>query len=431
MVAAGELSGAVGTAKACQALGVSRASFYRWLKRSEEPKKRPKPPRALGEEERREVRDVLNSEEFVDRAPYQVYAALLDRGTYFCSIRTMYRILAENSEVKERRNQLRHPTYTKPELLATGPNQVWSWDITKLGGPATWRNYNLYVILDIFSRYVVGWLLAERETAELAKRLIRETIEKEGVSEEQLTLHSDRGPSMTSKSVAQLLADLGVTKSHTRPYTSNDNAFSESQFRTLKYRPEFPKRFGSLEDALSFCRPFFHWYNHEHRHSGLGLMTPFDVHCGRAKEVYDCRSAVLEAAYRRNPERFVRKVPTPPQVPEAVWINPPPSPQEAEWGRQGGGGREASVGEPAPGAQELVSPSNNSACERSELLLSCSACSSPKIGAPRSPEIRETADGSPVVLTRASRGLPHGANMNLASPEPSSLRTPSLEEVEI
>jgi len=326
MMAAKDLAGTVGVAAACDALAVPRASFYRWQKpRTEPPRPRPTPPRALRPEEREEVRELLNSEEFVDHAPAQVYASLLDRGVYLCSVRTMYRVLEEHGEVRERRDQLRHPEYTKPELLATGPNQVWSWDITKLLGPAKWTYYYLYVILDIFSRYVVGWLLAERESAALAKRLIEETIEKQGVAEEELTLHSDRGPSMRSGTVAQLLAGLGVTKSHSRPHTSNDNPFSESQFKTLKYRPEFPKRFGSLQDARAFCRGFFPWYNDEHHHSGIGLMTPYAVHYGEASVIFERRQETLQDAYRRNPERFVSKPPSPPRLPGAVWINPPSS----------------------------------------------------------------------------------------------------------
>ncbi len=321
-------TGAVGVVAACDALAIPRASFYRWLKpKAEGSKPRPTPPRALRVEERLEVREVLTSEEFVDHAPTQVYASLLDRGIYLCSVRTMYRILKEYGEVRERRDQLRHPEYTKPELLATGPNQVWSWDITKLLGPVKWTYYYLYVILDIFSRYVVGWLLAERESAALAKRLIEETIEKQGVDEDDLTLHSDRGPSMKSTTVAQLLGGLGVTKSHSRPYTPNDNPFSESQFKTLKYRPEFPKRFGSPEDARAHCRGFFPWYNEEHYHSGIGLMPPSVVHYGKDRVTYEGRRQILLEAYSKNPERFVSKPPNPPWVPRTVWINPP-SPSE-------------------------------------------------------------------------------------------------------
>lgn len=330
MLAVKDLAEDVGVAAACEALAVPRASFYRWRNPpAETPKPRPTPPRALSGEERQRVRDVLNSEEFVDQAPAQVYATLLDRGVYHCSVRSMYRILEEHGEVRERRDQLRHPVYTKPELIATGPNQVWSWDVTKLPGPAKWTHYSLYVILDIFSRYVVGWLVAERENAALAKRLIEETVKKQGVSENELTLHSDRGPPMKSSSVAQLLAHLGVTKSHSRPHTSNDNPFSEAQFKTLKYRPEFPRRFGSLEHARSASRELFHWYNHEHRHSGIALMTPFAAHYGKAPEIYENRRQALEQAYRDHPERFVGRAPEPPRLPEAVWINPPAKPQPA------------------------------------------------------------------------------------------------------
>ncbi len=262
---------------ACRALGVSRASFYRRRRRKEAPTadRRAGPsPRALSAEQRGQVRDALNSERFMDKAPREIYATLLDEGEYLCSVRTMYRILDEEKAVRERRNQLKHPNYKKPELLATGPNQVWSWDITKLLGPQKWTYYYLYVILDIYSRYVTGWMLAHCEAASLASRLIRQTLENQGVSEDQLTIHSDRGPSMASQSVAQMLASLGVVKSHSRPHVSNDNPFSESQFKTMKYRPEFPDRFGGYEDALGFCRPFFKWYNDEHYHTGIGLLTP-------------------------------------------------------------------------------------------------------------------------------------------------------------
>jgi len=269
------------------------------------------------------VLEQLHSERFRDKPPVQIYATLLDEGTYLCSIRTMYRLLEENHEVRERRNQLTHPSYQKPELLATGANQVWSWDITKLLGPAKWTYFYLYVILDIFSRYVVGWMVAPRESAELAKRLIGESCCKQGIAPGQLTLHADRGSSMRSKPVAFLLADLGVTKSHSRPHVSDDNPFSESQFKTLKYRPEFPDRFGSIEDARRFCQIFFCWYNTEHHHSGIGLLTPETLHYGRAEEVNQRRQDVLSQAYERYPERFVRAHPKPPDKPTAVWINKP------------------------------------------------------------------------------------------------------------
>jgi len=287
------------------------------------PSERPAPVRTLSAEERSTVRDVLNSPRFQDCAPRQVYATLLDEATYLCSWRTMYRIMAASDEVQERRDQLRHPTYTKPELLATQPRELWSWDITKLKGPAKWTYYYLYVILDVFSRYVVGWMITERETAELAEAFIAETCAKEGIGRDQLTLHADRGSAMTSKSVAQLLADLGVTKTHSRPQVSNDNPYSESQFKTLKYRPDFPAQFGSLADARAWARAFFQWYNQEHHHSGIGLLTPATVHSGQAVTTIAARQEVLLAAYLAHPERFVRGTPKPPALPTAVWINPP------------------------------------------------------------------------------------------------------------
>lgn len=334
MEAVESLSPDVGTRAACEALGVSRATHYR--RKTErgnnagEAPVRHTHPRALSPEERGNVLDLLHSERFVDLAPQEVYAALLDEGSYLCSIRTMYRILEENHEVKERRNQLRHPAYAKPELLAMGPNEVWSWDITKLLGPEKWSYFYLYVILDIFSRYVVGWMVADRESAALAKRLIEETCRKQGIVPAQLTLHADRGSSMKSKPVALLLSDLGVTKTHSRPHTSDDNPFSESQFKTLKYRPDFPKRFGSIEDARSFSRGFFSWYNREHRHSGISLLTPESVHYGRAPEIIRGREKVLLAAYNAHPERFVAKAPAPRPLPGAVWINPPKSASSGE-----------------------------------------------------------------------------------------------------
>jgi putative transposase len=255
-----------------------------------------------------------------------MYASLLDEGIYHCSWRTMYRILAEADQVRERRDQARRRVYAKPELLAEVPNQLWSWDITKLKGAVPWTYYYLYVILDVFSRYVVGWMVMEVEASELAEAFIAQTCAKEGIAPEQLTLHADRGSAMTSKCVAQLLADLQVRKSHSRPHVSNDNPFSESQFKTLKYRPGYPKRFGSLEDARAWARPFFHWYNHEHHHTGLNLLTPAMVHHGKADEVLAARQQVLDKAYELHPERFIRRAPRAGKLPEAVWINPPPAP---------------------------------------------------------------------------------------------------------
>lgn len=303
-------------------MNVSRATFYR-RRQTKQLQPRPTPARALSSEERSAVLDQLNSDRFTDQSPRQVYAKLLDEGEYLCSVRTMYRILDDNESTKERRNQLKHPSYQKPELLATAPNEVWSWDITKLKGPETWTYYYLYVILDIYSRYVVGWMLADRESAALARQLIETTLEKQNVPEDQLIIHSDRGPSMTSHSVAQLLSSLGVTKSHSRPHVSNDNPFSESQFKTMKYRPEFPQRFGSYEDGLQFCRGFFRWYNDEHYHSGIGLMTPAAMHYGQAEQIRASRNRTLELAWKKTPERFVSGIPQSPKLPKAVWINAP------------------------------------------------------------------------------------------------------------
>ena len=271
------------------------------------------------------MKDTLNTPRFVDKAPAEVYATLLDEGRYYCSIRTMYRLLAEDEQVRERRNQLRHPRYVRPELCASAPNQVWSWDLTKLLGPVKWTHYCLYVVLDLFSRYTVGWMVAPRESAALAERLIRESCQKQVISPDQLVIHSDRGAAMTAKSVARLLADLGVTKSHSRPHVSDDNAYSEAQFRTLKYRPDFPTRFDSIDHARAFCREFFGWYNDEHRHWGIGLLTPQTVHYGLAHDVIRTRQQVLSHAYNAHPERFVRGAPTPPELPEEVWINRPNS----------------------------------------------------------------------------------------------------------
>jgi putative transposase len=326
----GVLAPEVGMARACRVLGVARATAYRHRdpKPPRVPRPRRPPPAALSAEERGAVLTELHSERFADASPAAVYATLLDEGTYLASERTMYRLLAAAAEVRERRNQLRHPAYAKPELLATGPNELWSWDITKLRGPAKWTYYHLYVILDVFSRYAPGWMVARRESAALAERLIADTVEKEGIVPGQLILHADRGTSMRSKPVALLLADLGVERTHSRPHVSNDNPYSESAFRTLKYRPAFPARFGSIEDARAFCREFFSWYNTEHRHSGIGLLTPADVHHGRAAEVTAARAVTLARAYEAHPERFTRQPPQPPQVPTAVWINPPARKEE-------------------------------------------------------------------------------------------------------
>lgn len=321
-----ETSAVDGVDATCDALGVCRSTYYRWKQPPVYgPVHRVSPPRSLLPEETRAVLDVLHEDRFVDLAPAQIWASLLDEKRYLCSERTMYRILAAHDELRERRAQLAHPRYAAPELLATKPNQLWSWDITKLKGPTTWTYFHLYVIIDVFSRYVVGWMVAPRESATLAERLIAETCARHGIQPGQLTVHADRGSSMRSKLVAQLLADLGVTKTHSRPHVSNDNAFSEAGFKTLKYRPDFPERFGSLEDARAYCVDFFAWYNAEHYHSGISLQTPEAVHYGRAQAVVDERAAVLTAAHAAHPERFVRGVPKPAALPTAVWINKPTS----------------------------------------------------------------------------------------------------------
>jgi len=320
-----ELAPIVGRQAACQALGRSRASHYR---RRRPPMCGPPAPRRshrrLGGGEQEAVVATLNSERFCDKAPAQVWATLLDEGVYLASISTMYRLLRERAQVKERRAQARRPAQVKPELVASAPNQVWSWDITKLAGPYKWTWFQLYSILDVYSRYVVGWLVAPRESATLAEQLIADAIYRHEVPAGQLTLHADRGSSMTSRTVSQLLADLGVLQSHSRPHVSNDNPYSEAQFKTLKYSPAFPKRFANIAAARSFCDGFFDYYNHEHRHGGLGLHTPAGIHHGHAAAIQAERDHVLAAAYRAHPERFVSKPPAPPDLPGASRINPPP-----------------------------------------------------------------------------------------------------------
>lgn len=345
MDAVTHLAPTVGVFAACDALGVARASFYRQrpvlgpsaspAPEPSLPAVRPTPARALSSLERADVLAVLHEERFQDRSPAAVQATLLDEGQYLCSIRTMYRILQDEGESRERRDQLVHPAYQKPELLATAPNQLWSWDITKLRGAAKWTYFYLYVILDVFSRYVVGWMVAPREGAELARKFIEETIGKHQIPAGQLNIHADRGKVMTSKPVAFLMADLGVTKTHSRPYVSDDNPYSESQFRTMKYRPEFPDRFGCIQDSRAFCQQFFLWYNQEHRHSGISLLTPAMVHFGEAPKVLAQRQAVLDAAYQAHPDRFVRRLPNPLPLPTEVWINRPASAgQKTEEGSQ-------------------------------------------------------------------------------------------------
>jgi putative transposase len=333
--AVAELTAAVGVRAACDALGVAQASYYR-RHRTSPPPQHPVAvahqdrvqPRALSPAEQQAILEVLHSQRFADLAPAEVWAILLDEGTYLGSISTFYRLLRRAGETRERRRQATHPATVKPELVATAPNAVWSWDITKLRGPAKWTYYHLYVILDIFSRYVVGWMVASRESATLAEVLIRQTCTKQDISADQLTIHADRGSSMTSKPVAFLLADLGVTQSHSRPHVSDDNPFSEAQFKTLKYRPDFPARFTCIEAARAHCQTFFSWYNEAHRHTGLGLHTPTDVHHGTAAAVRDKRAGVLTSAFDQHPERFGRKPPQPPPLPTGAWINPPNDTEE-------------------------------------------------------------------------------------------------------
>jgi putative transposase len=332
MSALGELIPVVGVKQACEALNIPRASFYRRkgfdFSSTAVPPVRPAPARALHQTERSTVLSCLHEERFQDSSPAAVYATMLDEGHYHCSIRTMYRILEGEGETRERRDRIVHPVYQKPELLATAPNRLWSWDITKLLGPARWTYFYLYVILDVFSRYVVGWMVADGESAVLATRLIGDTCAKQEIQAGQLTIHADNGSSMKSKPPAFLMADLGVTKTHSRPHVSDDNPYSESHFKTLKYRPGFPDRFGSIQHARAFCQDFFAWYNEEHRHSGLGLLAPAVVHHGLAAAAIGQRQTVLDAAYLAHPERFVRKPPQPPPAPTEVWINKPKLPPE-------------------------------------------------------------------------------------------------------
>ncbi len=330
MGAVNDLAPNVGMARACATLGVNRTGVYRTDARRRHlaispviRSPRPPAPLAFDDTERQAVIAVLCSERFADCAPPTIYATLLDEGIYVGSVRTLYRRLADHSQTRERRNQLRHPPYAKPELLAVQANEVWSWDITKLKGPAKWTYFHLYVILDIFSRYVVGWMIALKESAELAEQLIADTLAKQAIEPGTLTLHADRGTSMRSKPVAALLLDLDVAKSHSRPYVSDDNPYSEAQFKTLKYRPDFPERFGSIEDARAHCQQFFTWYNGVHRHSGVGYMTPQAVHYGHAEGLFQQRALTLEAAFIANPKRFKGNPPRPPKLPIAAWINPP------------------------------------------------------------------------------------------------------------
>ena len=320
-----DLGAVTSTQAACDLLGASRATVYRRRRppASRPSVSRPEPTNKLSEAERQRILAVLRSDEYCDLAPAQVWSRLLDDGIYLCSISTMYRLLAIVGENRERRRQRTHPARKKPELMATAPNGVWSWDITKLQGPERGVYYELFVIIDIFSRYVVGWMVSPAETGELAEAFIADALARQGIERDQLAIHADRGTSMTSKPVAQLLVDLGVARSHSRPHVSNDNPYSESQFKTLKYCPAFPGRFGSIEDARSFCSTFFEHYNHVHRHAGIGLHTPASVHYGTAREIREQRQVTLDAAYAANPSRFRHQRPTPPTLPTVAWINEP------------------------------------------------------------------------------------------------------------
>jgi len=319
-----QVAPALGISATCAAFGIARSTYYRERAPVQGPKRRRgSPSRRLSDTERKAVLDVMHEPRFIDLAPAEIHATLLDQGQCLCSVRTMHRVLAENAEARERRDQLRHPKYAAPELLANAPNQLWSWDITKLLGPEKWTYYYLYVILDVFSRYVVGWMVAHRESAALAQKLIEEVYFRQGIGKGQLTLHADRGASMRSKPVAFLLADLGVTKTHSRPHVSDDNPYSEAQFKTLKYRPDFPDRFGAIQDARSHCQDFFQWYNDEHHHSGLAMLTPADVHYAMVVQRLAERQRVLDIAFKAHPERFPRGRPTTQRPPREVWINKP------------------------------------------------------------------------------------------------------------
>jgi putative transposase len=328
----------ISVASACRALSLSRATFYR--KKDINPvasdaSRAPRlcqhdlsrlcrvPGRTLAAPERARVLAELHSDRFMDLAAPQVWATLLDEGVYLCSLSTMYRLLRMQGEVMERRKVRSATPAKRPELLATGPNEVWSWDITKLKGPRKWSYFYLYVIIDVFSRCVVGWCIAEHERAQIAEAMIQDALLRQNIPAGTLTLHADRGSAMTSTTVSELLIDLGVTRSHSRPHTSNDNPFSESHFKTMKYRPEVPDRFESADQARVLFRTLFCWYNEEHRHSALALLSPATVHAGKGEEAIRARAKVLDAAYAAHPERFVKRPPRPDALPDSVWINPP------------------------------------------------------------------------------------------------------------
>ena len=322
----------LGTKTACAAVGRPRATHYRRARpgRVTQRSPRPAPPNKLRGDEDAQILDVLRSPRFVDHSPAQVYFSLLDEGTYLASESSFYRILRAHDEVRERRRQATHPAKKKPELVAGKPLVVWSWDITKLKGPRRGEYFDLYVVLDIFSRYVVAWCVAPSESGELARALIADAIATHNVPPGQLTIHADRGSSMTSNPVIELYSFLGIARSHSRPHVSNDNCHSESQFKTLKYCPAFPERFGCIEDARVFCSSFFSYYNHDHRHSGIGYHTPASVHYGTAAEVRAQRAETLLGAFAANPVRFGHRRPKPPNLPTVVWINEPTADDEVK-----------------------------------------------------------------------------------------------------
>ncbi len=328
MQSAKTLAEDIGIAKTCSLLGISRMTEYRTRRRSPSGAKKSVHPRALTAVEEAAVLDALSSEDFVDCAPASVYATLLENGRYLCSTSTMYRLLRKNNAVHERRQTRRHPTYEAPQLLAQKPNEVWSWDITKLPGLRKFEYYHLYVMLDIYSRRVIGWMVAERESGTLAGEFIRDCCAREGIPRGSLTIHSDRGTAMMSRPVVNLLSSLDVQKTVSRPQVSNDNPYSESHFKTMKYRPCFPKKFGSIQDVRAALEPFFLWYNSKHRHSGIAYLTPDAVHLGHAEKIQEQRKLVLAAAYAAAPHRFVRGAAKPPVLPSAAWINPPATKDE-------------------------------------------------------------------------------------------------------
>lgn len=325
-----ELIGAgISQREGCRSIGTSRATWCRWRDKAASPPatfqlvRSGVQPNALSAAERSEVLAVCNAGRFCNSAPRAIVATLLDEGRYLASASTFYRILRDEGQLHERRAIATHPARVKPELLTTAPNELWSWDITKLPGPAKWTWFSLYLVLDVFSRFIVAWAVATRESAAIAKALFSDAARDQGIQPGQLHIHADGGSAMKAKSLALLFADLAISKSHSRPHVSNDNPFSEAHFKTLKYRPEFPEFFPSIEAARAFMPDLVHWYNHEHRHSGLAFLTPADVHFGRAQDVLARRNAVLQNAWKQQPRRFRPNGPAQRALPSVVYINKP------------------------------------------------------------------------------------------------------------